>query len=272
MVKSIIPDNLFGITKNQLIEFCLTHDFPGTYKWQANHPIWYCNISGHLSPKEAWNNDELIKKAVDNLFYITYTSMYNNKYPEFVNRIENAFFTMYKNPTNILREVLLRFTVAKIAPKVTALMPSTLFKIINDSGIDISAGTYCPMAGFGGIIEGVKRWFKAHNLDYSNKIEAYDINENLCSWYGWNIRDALAQVIYTDKVVIACPPFGNKTEKWLGTPENMYYDFSDWCNLLKSYIIAPNYIFIGPEINEHNSRNQLFAKKIGVQYYSEYSK
>ena len=87
----------------------------------------------------------------------------------------------------------------------------------------------------------------------------------------------LAQKITTDKVVVACPPFGNKTERWAGTPDDMYYDFHDWCKLIKEYIIAPNYILIGPElkgVSKYASGiipSGLFRKKYGIQWYPEYS-
>lgn len=42
---------LFGIESEQLIIDCLRHPFPGTIKWVAEHPIWDCYVSGHISPK-----------------------------------------------------------------------------------------------------------------------------------------------------------------------------------------------------------------------------
>lgn len=261
---------LFGRTKKDVLEICLANELPGINKWPANHPIWDCNIANKLSPRQAWKSKEHLMKAIDNLFYITQKSMMSGKYPDFVNDVRAAFSSEDVKP--LLKVVQFRFTVAKIAPKVTALRAHTLLQVVESSKIDISYGAYCPMAGFGGIIEGVQRWFKNRGLDYSDKIEAYDINPHLCKWYGWETRDALAQIIHTDKVVIACPPFGKNTERWLDTPEDMYYDFHDWCKLLKEHIIAPNYIFIGPETIKHKkTAPNLFKKKLGVQYYPEYS-
>ena len=86
-------------------------------------------------------------------------------------------------------------------------------------------------------------------------------------------------MITTDKIVIACPPFGEKTERWTGTPDNMYYDFHEWCKLLKQHIIAPNYIFIGPETHDKKPKYEtgverplLFRNKIGIKLYKEYLK
>ena len=271
-----LPDEFFGYTQEQILDVCLKSDFPGTEKWSADNPIWDCNVFGKMSPKQAWSDINMLKSAIKNLFKILHKSINIGPkfYPDFANSVERAFNA---GGVELCRCVLTRFTVAKIAPKVTALKPDIFEKIIEESGVDISCGVYCPMAGFGGIIEGAKRWFKKHNLP--ENIEAYDINKNFCNYYGWTERDAIAQTIITDKVVVACPPFGNKTERWLGTPDDMYYDFHDWCKLLKEHIIANNYIFIGPEeytttptYKTGTERPSLFKKKIGIHFYPQYLK
>lgn len=280
-------DCLFGIHKEQVISDCYGTDFPGTLKWEPNNPIWDCSCAGKESPKNGWNNITCIRKAVDNLYWITQKSINTNKYEDFVERIYVALKEAYGENCDyeklkLRREILLRFTVAKICPKVTALMPSVGERIIKESAIDVSKGLYCPMAGFGGLIVGAKNYYKKNNIVAD--IEAYDINPNFCNYYGWIQRDVLAQVITTEKVVLACPPFGTITERWEGTPmerndayKTNYFEFHEWCTLLKKHIIAPNYIFVGPEIKKESkyksgkTPNGLFRKKYGVQYYPEYS-
>lgn len=258
---------LFGLTDEYIANKCFKSAFPGTDKWPADHPIWDCHIYKKLTPKEAWKNKDCIIKAVTNLFYITNKSISKGKYPEFVRRIKKAF---EEDGINLLREVLNRFTIAKIAPKVTALMPSAFERILKESGINISSGLYCPMAGFGGIIRGAQEYYKRNNIKAD--IEAYDINPILCKYYGWTVRDVLAQNIKTDKVVFVCPPFGPKTERWKGTPDTMYYEFEEWVQLIKQHIDAPNYIFVGPEKNTNINKCGLFSKKYGIQFYPEYCK
>lgn len=252
-------DWLYDINKYDLLYLCINADFPGTKKWPADHPIWDCNVAGKLSPKKAWKDPKLLLKAINNLFDITRDSIF--KYPSFCIRVAN---NIHKKDISTLRLVLDRFTIAKIAPKVTALMPSAFERILKESGKDISNGIYCPMAGFGGIIEGAKRYYKKHNINA--EIEAYDINPYFCEYYGWGQRDVLAQQIKTNKTVFVCPPFGPNTERWKGTPEDMYYEFNEWVRLIKEYVIAPEYIFVGPEINTNVIDTGLFAKKYGIQY------
>lgn len=279
-----IPDEwkneeIFGITKGQCLSLCLTTPFPGTLKWPADNPIWDCNVAKSISPKEGYSRVDYLVKAINNLYWILNKSINENRYADFVNSQKQK---MLAGGIDLVRVIVNRFTIAKICPKVTALMPSKFLQIIEDSGIDISCGVYCPMAGFGGIIEGAKRWFEEHGIDSTDKIEAYDINPNFCKYYGWIQRDVLAQKVKTDKVVFVCPPFGLKTERWLGTPEvrndgfeTNYLDFHDWCKLIREYINAPNYIFVGPEesgIRENKNINSgLFTKQFGIRWYSEYS-
>lgn len=276
--KEWCKEKLFKRTKGEVLKLCKKNPLPGTEKWGPDNPIWDCYVAGKKSPREGWKDETLLKKAIDNLFWITKKSIKLKQYDDFVDRIKNSF----KSDLATMREIQLRFTIAKICPKVTALMPNKFTSIIEESGIDISVGVFCPMAGFGGIIRGAEAWFKKRRL--TPKIEAYDINPNLCKYYGWTQRDLLSGKIKTDKIVVVCPPFGLNTERWPGTPEERdddfetnYLDFHDWCKLIKKYIKAPNYIFIGPELRGKSkyasgkTPNGLFIKKYGIQYYPEYS-
>ena len=263
-IKQLKRDIVFGISKYKLLEFCVTSSFPGTKKWPADHPIWDCNVAGKPSPREAWNNPEYLIKAIDNLYYMLVKGLFD--YTSWVMQIQDALYHM---DHKILEVVLYRFTIAKIAPKVTALMPSTFEKILKESGKDISNGIYCPMAGFGGIIEGAKRYYEKNNINA--EIEAYDINPIFCKYYGWIQRDVLAQHIKTNKTVFVCPPFGPNTERWKGTPDTMYYEFEEWVKLIKEYIDAPDYIFVGPEVSDSSVSKVkcgLFSKKYGIQLYA----
>jgi hypothetical protein len=276
-------DFLWGVSKFELYYECLKDiEFPGTLKYDKSHPIWDCNVGGKKTPKQAWYDEDLMFKAIDNLYYIMHKLMASGKEQDFVQRVYNAFNAYYgvdydkRDSSALAKEILNRFTIAKIAPKVGAIQPSYVRRIIEDSGIDLSSGIYVPMAGFGGIVEASKQWFKKHNLEPN--IETYDINPNFCKYFGWTKRDVLAQKIKTDKVVICCPPFST-LEMWEGTPNNMYYDFHTWCKLIKEHIDAKNYILIGPEQTDLSKSKYksgaktsgLFRKKTGVQWYKEYS-
>lgn len=131
-------EKLFGVSKRYCLRLCTRNKLPGTDKWPADNPIWDCYIAGSLSPRVAWSKREYLKKAIDNLFWITKKSIRTNKYPEFVQRIKKSF----KSDAGIMKEIQARFTIAKIAPKVTALMESKFLSIIEESKVDISCGIY----------------------------------------------------------------------------------------------------------------------------------
>lgn len=278
----------FGITQKDVLELCLNSKFPGSNVYESEHPIWNGYVNNKKSPKEAWIDEEILSKAICNWFYmICFNDFMLNNNPE--NKSEEFLIKNYYNynnrwikylknwdTENICKEVLNRFTVAKFAPKVTALSYTTVYNILNTVNIDLSTGVYCPMAGFGGIIEGSKKYFKDHNINA--EIEAYDINKEFCEYFGWTERDALAQKIKTDKVLIACPPFSDKDEHWINTPDvnaaglSTYMGFHEWCKKLIEFVDAKNYILIGPTNENKNKSTGLFAKTTGVSWYPEYTK
>lgn len=267
---------LHDITEEQLLKICLNSEFPGSQKYESDHPIWECRVgTTNMSPKEAWEDENSLKKAIRNLFKVYKWCVNHDKYHDFITRIDKACED--KSYLLLEQEVLKRFTIAKIAPKVTALHWRTMLRILEEANVDLSqyGGVYAPMAGFGGIIKAIKSYNKENKIDIP--IEAYDINDRFCEYYGWEKRDVLAQKIKTDKIVIVCPPFGSTYENWNQKsefePEDMY-SFKEWCDLIMEYVEAPNYIFIGP--SERNSektgkQNGLFAKKVGIRWYPEYT-
>ena len=43
-----------GISKQQLIDWCMKNDLPGNTKWAPEHPIWDAFLQKKPSPREAW--------------------------------------------------------------------------------------------------------------------------------------------------------------------------------------------------------------------------
>ena len=283
----------YKITESQLVDWCLNNPFPGNDKWVANHPIWKCYVPGQTSPYDAWHDEKCITKAVKNMFRTLDRCINESREDSFVKRhlfainscvIENN--KIISSDKRLLELVLARFTIAKIASKVTAISPMDCIKIFDESGIDLSKynGIYVPMAGFGGIIDGYKRWLKNNDsIDKISNIEAYDINKSFCDWYGWKQRDMLESIIETDKVCIACPPFGKNYEHWVDSSENgtsqdivdsmADITFIEWYELIKKHVKAPAYIIIGPELSS-NGRDikkcgNLFKKRVGIQLWTD---
>ena len=277
-VKIITDGTLFNCLKTfynvdlseaSIFDKCFGRPFPGSSKWASDHPIWDCFVPGRMSPKDAWGHDKIFKSAIANMVKVVSQSIQDNKYLPFCKKHLNALINIDNDADAVCKLILTRFTVAKLAPKVTALRSSDMLKIVNEAKVDLSNGVYCPMAGFGGIVETAKQWFKSHDIPAS--VEAYDINENFCKWYGWTKRDVLAQIVETDKTVVVCPPFGKKYEHWKGTPDEMSdISFAKWVKLIKEHVKAPRYVFIGPETKSANNKCGLFSKKVGIELYEVY--
>ena len=260
----------------KIVDYCLTQDLPGNGKWHSNHPIWDCNVGNKVSPRFAWSNRNYLEKAVKNIFYmLPKDEKFKTRHIKELLNCQMLDNRIVYASQKLLQMIQDRFTIAKIAPKVTAISEYSVKKIIDESGIDISNGVYLPMAGFGGIYRAVKSY---GDID----VETYDINEKFCHWYGWKQRDMLTQKVVTDKVCICCPPFGKKYEHWDGTPDEMSdIDFKEWYKLIKQYVIAPEYIIIGPEIDKTGTgsnkgvdkdgkkQSGLFTKTVGIMRWTD---
>ena len=260
----------------KIVDYCLTQDLPGNGKWHSNHPIWDCNVGSKVSPRFAWSNRNYLEKAVKNIFYmLPKDEKFKIRHIKELLNCQMLDNRIVYASQKLLQMIQDRFTIAKIAPKVTAISEYSVKKIIDESGIDISNGVYLPMAGFGGIYRAVKSY---GDID----VETYDINEKFCHWYGWKQRDMLVQKVVTDKVCICCPPFGKKYEHWDGTPDEMSdIDFKEWYKLIKKYVIAPEYIIIGPEIDKTGTgsnkgvdkdgkkQSGLFTKTVGIMRWTD---
>lgn len=260
----------------KIVDYCLTQDLPGNGKWPSNHPIWDCNVGNKVSPRFAWSDRNYLEKAVKNIFYmLSKDEKFKIRHIKELLNCQMLDNRIVYASQKLLQMIQDRFTIAKIAPKVTAISEYSVKKIIDESGIDISNGVYLPMAGFGGIYRAVKSY---GDID----VDAYDINEKFCHWYGWKQKDMLAQKVVTDKVCICCPPFGKKYEHWDGTPDEMSdIDFKEWYKLIKKYVIAPEYIIIGPEIDKTGTgsnkgvdkdgkkQSGLFTKTVGIMRWTD---
>lgn len=276
----------FGYRQQDVLDICLKEPFPGSSTYEPDHPIWTGSSGNCLTPLKAWKDEKCLIKAVRNWFYMmAFNELMmhfnpDNRTPEKLNSLykrynDNWGKALIEHDNNMIAQyVLNRFTVAKIAPRVTALSANKVIKIMDESGLDFRNGVYAPCAGFGGIIEGANLWAKKHGFDI--EIEAYDINPRFCEYYGWVQRDFTAQHIKTDKTVICCPAYSETDERWEDTPEinaaglSNYGGFHQNCKLITSFIDAPYYIFVGPTRESKNSCGLFSKKASNDNYYAEY--
>lgn len=286
MIKELDNSVAFGYTQQDILNICKNEPFPGSSTYEPNHPIWSGYSGNCKTPLEAWKDENCLIKAVRNWMYmLTLNEIMlkfnpDNRTPEKLDSLyrrynDNWGKALLEHDTNMIAQyVLNRFTVAKIAPRVTALSANKVLKIMEESGLDFSCGIYSCCSGFGGIVEGAKLWAKKHKKEI--EIEAYDINPRFCEYYGWIQRDFTAQHIKTDKIVVCCPAYSETDECWEDTPEinaagvTNYGGFHQNCKLITSFIDAPYYIFIGPTRESKNSCGLFSKKASNDNYYAEY--
>ena len=61
--KRDVPNEFFGLTKQQVLDVCKSTPFPGMNKWPADHPIWDCNVAGYMTPRAAWKDEKKDSRA-----------------------------------------------------------------------------------------------------------------------------------------------------------------------------------------------------------------
>ena len=198
---------------------------PGEWDWPKLDEVeefraTKCHVDKLKNPWEGYNDPLLKFAAEENLAkYITWPGMFE----KFVK----------KGPNKMLYE---RFTIAKIAPKVTVGHKNeakrSLLEAISKWGRP--EGVYNPCAGFGG-------WSIAAK-ELGLLYEGYDINPDLVRLFGWGHRDLLTMdPIETKYIVWSSPPVYDK-ETWGQDITSM--SETEWYELIRKKVIAPHYVFV----------------------------
>lgn len=147
--------------------------------------LWDCKVGSNLSPKEAWYDDDLLKKVIANrLIYI-----------------DNL------NPSNVLRG----FNISKIGPRVSIFNP-VLAKYLVIRYLDRFDSVFDPFSGFSGRLLGTcssgKRYIgqdiRKASIDESKAIaEFHELNASLACK---SIFESSGEF----DCLFTCPPYQNK--------------------------------------------------------------
>ncbi len=187
-----------------------------------HHSIWHAHTKNKPSPYDAWNNDELLMKCINN------RTIYQN----------------HLNPNKILQG----FNISKIATKVSVFSAGRAKLIINKylQEYDI---IFDPFSGFSGRMLGTISLGKKYigqdiSLDHTNE------SNNIIRFLYNNSIQLDATVIQQDILVstgnypclFTCPPYGDK-EQWVDTPvSNKSCD--DWIDVCLKNFKCNRYVFI----------------------------
>lgn len=183
------------------------------------HPsIWRCNHIGFKSPLDAWYDDNLIEKAI------------NNRYK-------------YLNKTVISNKELLNgLSIAKIAPKVSVFRP-VLAKYLITKYLNEYNEIFDPCSGFSGRMLGTCSLNKKY---IGQDINSITIKESL------ELKDFLnldAQLQVKDSIydsgeydcLFTCPPYGDK-ENWHQDIEILSAD--EWIETCLNNYNCKSYLFV----------------------------
>jgi hypothetical protein len=183
------------------------------------HPsIYHASVGNHVSPYNAWYNDELLLKSIKNRFV-------------YKNRID---------PSKILDGL----NVAKIAPKVSVFKPSDAKKLITQYLNEFET-IFDPFSGFSGRMLGT--------LSLGKKYIGFDINDkhikesiNLAKFLN---KDNNVQLYATNSIestgdyecLFTCPPYGLK-EIW--NENEIIKDCDEWIDICLENFKCKKYLFV----------------------------
>jgi hypothetical protein len=201
-----------------------------------------CWVGGRKSPYEAWHSPSLRLKAEEN-------------FAQQLGRGGNLLRKVLSGRYKMDKLILERFTIAKIAPRVTAMSRTEAKKWLLASGFDLSKGVYDPCGGFGG------RRVACGELGV--EYEGYDVNPELIRLVGHSYRDLITMSpIDTDRVVFTSPPWNDK-ECWPGSNGSIteVHEKEWWYELIQKKIRAPHYILVNGAENEPERASGLFGQR-----------
>ena len=191
---------------------------------QHFHPsIWRDHRKGELSPYQAWQNDDLLRKCIEN----------------------RVIYQTHLNPNKILQG----FNVSKIAPKVSVFSAGRAKMIINQYLAEFDT-IFDPFSGYSGRMLGAlslgKRYI-GQDISLSHVNESNNMLEFLRKYCGvgddsFVIQKDIFRSIGEYPCLFTCPPYSDK-EQWQDVPVSTN-TCDDWINECLQRFKCKRYVFI----------------------------
>lgn len=183
--------------------------------------IYHCRCGKDLSPYEAWNDDDLLKKVIANRFI-------------YQNDVEPA-------------KVMQGFNISKIAPKVSVFNPVLAKYLCCKYAKDVDR-IIDPFSGFSGRLLGCYAAGKSYIgfdakpivVKESNEIIKF-LNMKNCTVQLQDILDTDPTDIYSESIMLTCPPYGMKEIYFDSQSDKCCDEWIDEC--IKRYS-CKRYIFV----------------------------
>lgn len=183
-----------------------------------HHSLWDAHRKGYKSPHEAWYDDSIMRKCVENRL-------------------------RYIGDDLSLTNLRMGLTVAKLAPKVSCFRPSMAKYILNKyaAGFD---EIFDPCSGYSGRLLGAKALGKSYVGQDINCITVSESNE-LMRHFGFDgckvsCKDSLVEEGRYE-CLFTCPPYGD-LENWNQDIEDLSCD--EWIDICLRHYDCERYIFV----------------------------
>lgn len=182
------------------------------------HPsIYHCKVDGHVSPYEAWQSDELLKKCI-------------------ANRL------IYQNDVDPSK-VLSGFNISKIAPKVSVFNPILAkyltLKYLNDFDCICD-----PFSGFSGRLLGVcstGKQYVGRDLNSTAVSESHEILKFFSLTNASVTVENILDSYYEYSCLLTCPPY-NKKEIY--NNETEFHTCDEWIDIVLEHYKCKRYVFV----------------------------
>lgn len=190
--------------------------------------IWHAHVKGKPSPYDAWNDDKLLRKVIEN------RTIYQN----------------HLNPNKILQG----FNVSKVATKVSVFSAGRAKLIINKYLSEYNT-IFDPFSGFSGRMLGAASLGKRYIGQDISEIHVNESNDmiNFLRKYRVGIDAIVMQcdsyiTTGTYPCLFTCPPYGDK-EVWIDSSSTLSCD--DWIDICLKNFRCDRYVFVVGETSKY---------------------
>ena len=188
-----------------------------------HHSIWHAHVKGKPSPYDAWYDDKLLKKVIEN-------------------RI------IYQNTLN-RNKILQGFNISKVAPKVSVFSAGRAKLILNKYAKEYDT-IFDPFSGFSGRMLGTISLGKRYIGQDISEIHVHESNKiiNFLKKNKFNI-DVTVFINDSSKstgaypCLFTCPPYGDK-EIWEGEDNLPVRSCDEWIDICLDNYKCKRYVFI----------------------------
>ena len=216
--QKILLDSYQSLIKSDTSKFTLSARYGEKAILNYYPSIYHAKKQGKISPYEAWQDDDLLRKCIDN-------------------RI------IYKGSNLDPSKVLAGLSISGIAPKVSVFNPY-LAKYLTQKYLNDYKTVFDPFSGFGGRLLGVCSCDKTYIGQDINKITVEESIRMISELMLPNCSVTLADSINTTGIyecLLTCPPY-NLKETWGQVIKNKSCD--EWIDICLNNFNCNKYVFI----------------------------